>query len=111
MLMFETLLTLLQATKIAFAAYDWDKSPSGVAYGVLSLTGGANTIFSDNHIDAQAVEGVVDLYDTSIRTDNAKAVQAVLDGMDGCTWRLNSVQYESDTRLVHYEWIINLESL
>ena len=111
MRMFETLLGLLKATNIAFVAYDWDKSPTGVAYGVLSLTGGANTIFSDNHINAQAVEGVVDLYDVSTSTANAKTVQDVLDGMDGCTWRLNSVQYESDTKLVHYEWIINLESL
>ena len=109
--MFDTLLTLLKATKIAFAAYDWDRAPSGAAYGVLSLTGGADTQFANNHIDSQAVEGTVDLYDISTSTANAKTVQEVLDGMNGCTWRLNSVQYEPDTRLVHYEWIINLEGL
>lgn len=38
------------------------------------------------------------------------AIQAALNGLSGCAWYLNSIQYEEDTRLLHWEWVFTLES-
>ena len=108
--MFEQLLALLQATEIPFAAYGWDNAPSGM-YGVVSLDSGAGTLAGDQKIIAQAVEGTVDLYLRDISTTNPKTVQGVLNDLDGCAWRLNSIQYEDETGLIHWEWVFQLEKM
>lgn len=108
--MFEQLLALLQATGIPFAAYGWDNAPNGM-YGVISLDSGAGTLAGDQKIIAQAVEGTVDLYLRDIGTEYPQTVQGVLNDMDGCAWYLNSVQYENETRLIHWEWVIQLEMM
>lgn len=114
--MFERLLQLLQATGIPFAAYGWEGEEPDV-YGVVSLDGGGDTLFANNCMRQQALEGTVDLFlggldaapSIRIGTDEAQTVQSVMDAMDGCTWRLNSVQYEHDTLRTHWEWVFNLE--
>ena len=108
--MFAQLLALLQATKIPFAAYGWDNAPSGM-YGIVSLDSGAGTLAGDQKIIAQAVEGTVDLYLRDIATTYPVTVQGVLNDLNGCAWRLNSVQYENDTGLIHWEWVFQLENM
>ena len=51
----------------------------------------------------QARGGTVDLF-TGDPEDTAlfEGIQAALDRV--CCWRLNSIQYEEDTGLTHYEW-------
>ncbi len=100
--MFETLLTTLQATKIPFAAYGWDNAPSGT-YGVISLEGQEDSVVGDNQIHTQSIRGSVDLFVQGISTTDAVTVQNAINGL--VAWRLNSIQYEDDTKLVHYEWI------
>lgn len=101
--MFETLLQLLKATEIPFAAYGWDKSPHGVSYGVISLEGQEESLAGDNRIQQQAIRGSIDLFVPGVSTVDAEKVQNAINGY--VAWRLNSVQYENDTGLVHYEWI------
>lgn len=100
--MFETLLTTLQATKIPFAAYGWDNAPSGT-YGVISLEGQEESVEGNNMIQTQAIRGSIDLFVQGISTTAAQTVQDAINGL--VAWRLNSIQYEDETRLVHYEWI------
>ena len=85
--MFETLLGLLQATNIPFAAYGWDHAPAGT-YGVISLEGQEDSVAGDNMIHNQSIRGSIDLFVMGIST---------------------AIQYEDDTGLVHYEWIFEQE--
>lgn len=104
--MFETVLAALQATNIPFAAYGWDNAPSGT-YGVVSLEGQEDSVAGDNMIQEQSIRGSIDLFVEGIATTAPVAVQDAINGL--VAWRLNSIQYEDDTRLIHYEWIFEQE--
>lgn len=104
--MFETVLAALQATGIPFEAYGWDNAPSGI-YGVVSLEGQEDSVAGDNRIHHQAIRGSIDLFVPGISTIAPKIVQDAINGL--VAWRLNSIQCEYDTRLIHYEWIFEQE--
>lgn len=107
--MFEMILDAINASGIPFVAYRWDHRPETGPYGTAQLEGGADTVPGDGKIVQQAIRGSVDLYAPSPDTSYPAQVQDKLNGL--CAWRLNSVQYEDDTRLIHYEWIIEMEAL
>lgn len=100
--MFDTLLSALQATDIPFAAYGWDHAPAG-AYGVISLEGQEDSVAGDGRILTQSIRGSIDLFVKGTGTTEAEAIQGAINGL--VAWRLNSVQFEDDTGLVHYEWV------
>lgn len=104
--MFETVLAALQATGIPFEAYGWDNAPSGT-YGVVSLEGQEDSVAGDNRILHQSIRGSIDLFVADIGSTAPKVVQDAINGL--VPWELNSIQYEYDTRLIHYEWRFNQE--
>lgn len=106
--MFEKLLARLRATGIPFAAYRWDIRPA-TSYGTLQLEGGADSVAGDDMILTQGIRGSIDLYATDASTAWPRTVQDAINGY--VAWRLNSVQYEDDTRLVHYEWVFEAVGL
>ena len=104
--MFDDLLDALNDTKIPFAAYRWDTAPDA-PYGTIQLEGSGDTVPGDGEIQEQAIRGSVDLYAPDYDSTWPETVQAVLNGF--VSWRLNSVQFESSPRLIHYEWIFEME--
>lgn len=72
---------------------------------VWDVDGAGASIRADNRTDSQALGGTVDLF---TRTPDDLTlfhqVQDALDGVPGCAWYLESIQYEPDTGLTHYEW-------
>ncbi len=72
-------------------------------YIVWAEDGSGDTLFADGRMQAQVITGTVDLF-TLTPEDTAlfQAIQTALDGV--CAWRLNSIQYEDDTGMTHYEW-------
>lgn len=72
-------------------------------YIVWAEDGAGDTIFADGKQEGQVITGTVDLY-TADPEDSTLflGIQAALDGV--CAWRLNSIQYEDETGLTHYEW-------
>lgn len=65
---------------------------------------GEETSFhAGNHKAEQAIHGTADYY-TQVEYD--PAVDAIQDALEGIMagWSLASVQYEEDTKLIHYEW-------
>jgi len=58
----------------------------------------------DNQADLQeqAIEGTIDYFTKTENDPNVKKIQDALNGV--CSWRLNSIQYEDETKLIHYEW-------
>ncbi|MBQ8994517.1 MAG: hypothetical protein IJ091_11370 [Oscillospiraceae bacterium] len=54
-----------------------------------------------------AWQGTLDYF---TRTENDLEVQNIEEALDSIPigWRLNSIQYEEDTGVIHYEWVWNL---
>ena len=66
--------------------------------------GEAVSFHSNNTKSCQNISGTIDLYTKKEFDPLADAVQDTLEAL-GVGWRLNSVQYEEDTDLIHYEWV------
>lgn len=64
----------------------------------------ASALISDNRKDVQVISGTVDYFTKDEYDPMVEQIQSALDEVDICTWRLNSVQYEDETMLIHYEW-------
>ena len=102
------LATALTAIKVPLAEYAWDTRPEG-NFAVIGLDGAAGTLGANGHIENQAPEGSIDLFLNDGTRTAVETIQSVLNGTDGCAWRLESVQYEPDARLLHWEWVFQLE--
>ena len=64
-------------------------------------------INADNHKAEQAITGYLDYYTKTEYDPKIDTIQDILNGMNGFpfSWYLDSVQYEDDTNLIHYQWI------
>ena len=72
-------------------------------YIVWAEDGAADTVFANGRLQNQVVTGTVDLFTRD--RDGEPLMEAIPAALDGkCAWRLNSVQYEEDTGLLHVEW-------
>ena len=72
-------------------------------YGVWAEDGDVSPS-ADNVNSTQILSGTTD-YFTKIEDDpNVGIVQAVFDGAAWISAQINSIQYEDDTGMLHYEW-------
>ena len=65
---------------------------------------GDNDLSADNVHAERCFEGTVDLFTREEGDDLIEAVPSALEGV-GAAYYLNSVQYEEDTGLLHFEWV------
>lgn len=107
--MYDALIAALRALEIPLAEYAWDVRPDA-DYLVIAIDGEANSLQADGEKVNQAPEGTIDLFSMTNDREKMQSVQTVLNALDGCAWYLNSVQYEDDTRLIHWEWVFSLET-
>ena len=63
---------------------------------------------ADNRKIRQGIHGTIDLYTKKEFDPVADQIQEILQGINNCGWRLNSVQFEQETKLIHREWEFNL---
>lgn len=106
--MYAELIEALRQTGLPIAEFAWDVRPD-TDYLVIDIDSEANSLEADGQKVNQAPQGTVDLYTKSNDRAVMLSVQNVLNAFDGCAWYLNSVQYEEDTRLLHWEWVFSLE--
>ena len=66
---------------------------------------GADDLNADDRHAERAVTGTTDLFTRQEFDPWATAFEAALDATEGVCWYLNSVQYEPDTGVTHYEWV------
>lgn len=52
----------------------------------------------------QAPHGYIDYFSVTDARNVAMQIQSILDGVDEIAWRLNVVDYEESTRLMHWQW-------
>ena len=57
-----------------------------------------------NHLAEQTIHGTVDYFTKTEFDKTVDDIQASLEQFGGIAWALASVQYEDDTKLIHYEW-------
>ena len=98
------LVTRLTATGIPFREAGWDVNPAA-PWGVYAMDGSGDDLWGDDRMQHQVITGTVDLYVKGPGRDLMALVQGALTGT---SWSLNSIQYESDTRLTHYEWVFEV---
>lgn len=62
---------------------------------------------ADNHHGEFAFQGTIDLYTLD---DEDPLFNGIVNGLNGtrAAWYLNSVQYEEETALIHYEWVFEV---
>lgn len=101
--MFETLITALGETGLPIAKYAWDVRPDHDNL-LISYSSVASTIKADDKTIEQAPRGYIDLFSVTDNRDYAMQIQQILDGLEGVAWRLNVVDYEDSTRLMHWQW-------
>ena len=92
---------ILKATGLPFAQYGWSKAPSG-DYGVWA-DDGANDLESDNLHTEKVTEGTIDYFTRDPSETIRTTIESALNGK--VAWYLNSIQFESDTGYIHYEWV------
>lgn len=66
--------------------------------------GEASSLQGDNHKQEQAISGSIDYFTKEEYDSMTDLIQGALNEIECCGWELNSVQYEDDTELIHYEW-------
>jgi len=89
---------------ITFYHYEKAEDFNGGKYGVWSEEGEADSDHEDNKKTNQVISGSVDYFTTEEFDVIVDKVQETLNDLEGCSWRLDAVQYEDETSLIHYTW-------
>lgn len=98
---------LLKSTGITTVRYlfNTQQQPPYIQWGEDSE---ADSVWTDNRMKGQVVQGTVDLF---TRTYDAvrdfNIVNTTLKN-SGISFRFNSRQYESDEKIMHFEWVWEL---
>lgn len=59
---------------------------------------------ADNRRSSIILSGTTDYFTKTENDPNVGIIQAVFDGAAWISAQINSIQYEDDTGLLHYEW-------
>lgn len=65
---------------------------------------GENGFEADNRKAEQGVTGSVDYFTRADMDPVIDQIQQLMTDL-GMAWTLNSIQYEDETNLIHYEWL------
>lgn len=76
-------------------------------YIVWAEDSGSNILGADNRTECQAIQGTIDLYTCMESDPYVEAIQSALR-KDRICYSLNSVQYQDETKLIHYEWVFEV---
>lgn len=103
--MYDAILAALKATGIPFAEVAWANAPKG-DYGTFLLDSAYDSLWGDNHMISQTLEGTVHLFTRTPGPTPVQTIQAALDDLE-ISYRLNSWQFEEETKLLHWEWVVS----
>lgn len=94
----------LGRTGYEFAHHGWSRAP-GTEYGTWSEEGADDLLANGRHIERATVV-TVDLFTRDDSRTPRAAVEAQLEAL-GWPWRLDSINYEPETGLIHYYWRVS----
>lgn len=101
----DELIRALEATEYPFAHFAWARAPDET-YGTYSEDG-LNRLAGDDKSAEKARIVYVALFTKDDSGAPEETIEAALDSIS-CAWYLNTAQYEEDTRLIHYEWVVEV---
>lgn len=101
--------SMLERLRAALAAltdrvYHYVAAPNSTTPYIVWAEDGDNDLPGDDRHAERAITGTVDLYTRTDTDPLFSAIPEALEGL-GASYYLNSVQYEEETGLVHYEWV------
>lgn len=101
--MFEDLINALEALNLPITQYAWDVRPDhdNILVSYSSVT---SAVYGDDRMIEQAPHGYIDLFSVTDNRNYAMQIQQILNGLEGVAWRMNVVDYEESTRLMHWQW-------
>ena len=100
------LIAALEATSYPFAHFAWARAPDADTYGTYGEDG-LNRLAGDDKSAEKAKIVYVDLFTKDDSGAPETAVENALDSISSA-WYLNTVMYEDDTRLIHYNWVVEV---
>ena len=104
------LVTALKTLTIPVAENGWTSRPQVNTYAVVRLDLEAGAFDGNDKKLDRAFQGSVDLFSFSKDGDGqVSEIEAKLDANCGPCWKLNSRQWEEETRLRHWEWIFEVD--
>lgn len=84
--------------------YHYWRPQMQVPFCVWAEDGEGDSAHANNHKTEQVISGTVDYYTKQEFDSTIDQIQQALNSIEVCGWELNSVQYEDNTNLIHYEW-------
>jgi len=82
----------------------FDGTGMACPYIVWSEDGQEDAVWANGKMQAQAITGTIDYFTLIDNDPNFKKIQDALNNA-GIAFRLESVQYEPDTKKIHHEWV------
>ena len=67
-----------------------------------------NAFTANNRNEERAITGTIDLYTQREYDSLIDQIEDALNGGGHISWSLNSVDYDDETNLIHYEWIFTV---
>lgn len=100
---------MLERLKAALAAltdrcYHYVAAPNTTPPYIVWAEDSDNDLPGNNGHAEKCLQGTVDLYTKSENDPLLQAIPSALDEVEAAYY-LNSVQYEEETGLIHYEWV------
>ena len=87
--------------------YHYDATGAKGKYIVWAEDGQADAVWADGKMQEQTITGTIDYFTKTEYDPNFNAIQTALNGI-GISYTLNSIQYETDTKYIHYEWVFEI---
>lgn len=69
----------------------------------------SDSLHGDGIMINQTIEGTIDLFSKTADSPMVGQIQKALNDAGIC-FRLNSIQYEQDTKIIHHEWVWNIDT-
>lgn len=100
--MLETLQAALAG--LTESAYHYFAQPNAQPPYIVWAEDADNDLLADNVHAERMYQGTIDLYTNADADPLTQSILAALETI-GAAYYLNSVQYEEETGLVHFEWV------
>lgn len=84
--------------------YHQDATGAEGNYIVWAEDGQGDDIHADNKKIGRALQGTTDYYTKDEFDPMVNEIEKAMNNSE-MSWRLNSIQYEEDTKYTHYEWV------
>lgn len=93
----------LEATGVPAAEFAWNDGESLPDEWMIIAPEGGGALTADSGHAERTVAGSIDYFSRTNGALQARAIEQALEA-SGVAWGFESIQWEPDTRLIHWEW-------